>query len=178
MGMVALIGVSVALQLAAGVLAFRLIRVTGAAGSWVLIACGFWGMAARRVLSLVHTLHASSPTAVDVSFEVLGLLTSVAMLAGVFFVGPIFGELKAARERAERTAREKEELAEGLEEALASIKVLSGILPICASCKAIRDEHGEWKALETYVTDRTEAAFTHGLCPACRERLYPGLGKG
>jgi hypothetical protein len=52
------------------------------------------------------------------------------------------------------------------------VRQLEGILPICGFCKAIRDEHGEWQRLENYVSSRTEASFTHGLCPACTERHY------
>jgi hypothetical protein len=56
----------------------------------------------------------------------------------------------------------------------ARMRHLEGILPICASCKRIRDEHGVWHAVEAYVHDRSEAEFSHGICPACAHRLYPG----
>jgi hypothetical protein len=173
MGIAILVGASVVLQVTAGFLALRLIRLTGAAASWILIACGLWGMAARRAFSLQRVLQLGTAGVVDARFEVLGLVTSAAMVAGVCLIGPIFRELRTARERAEQAAREKEELAAGLQQAMASLKILSGILPICAACKSIRDEHGKWNALETYVRERTEAEFTHGLCPACRDRLYP-----
>src|SRR5688500_14351583 len=52
---------------------------------------------------------------------------------------------------------------------------LEGLLPICAGCKRIRDAVGAWVAVEEHVAARTEAAFTHGICPDCRHRLYPGL---
>jgi hypothetical protein len=52
---------------------------------------------------------------------------------------------------------------------------LQGLLPICAGCKKIRDDAGSWVAVEAYVSARTEAAFTHGICPECRQRLYPDL---
>ena len=52
---------------------------------------------------------------------------------------------------------------------------LEGLLPICAGCKRIRDTGGAWVAVEEYVAARTEAAFTHGICPDCKLRLYPGL---
>lgn len=54
-------------------------------------------------------------------------------------------------------------------------KILSGFIPICASCKNIRDEDGAWQPVETYVQKRTEAQFSHGLCPACIKKLYPYL---
>ena len=59
-----------------------------------------------------------------------------------------------------------------LKEALDSVKVLSGLLPICANCKSIRDDKGYWKAVEEYITDNTETHFSHSLCPACIDKLY------
>jgi PAS domain S-box-containing protein len=66
----------------------------------------------------------------------------------------------------ERTIRERDE-------ALKEVLTLRGLLPICANCKSIRDDQGAWQPIEKYVADRTEASFTHGICPECRERLYP-----
>ena len=60
-----------------------------------------------------------------------------------------------------------------LQEALDNVKVLIGLLPICANCKSIRNDKGYWKAVEEYITDNTEAHFSHSLCPACIEKLYP-----
>lgn len=54
-------------------------------------------------------------------------------------------------------------------------KVLSGFIPICASCKSIKDENGTWHDLEAYVQKRTDATFSHGVCPKCVEKLYPYL---
>lgn len=59
--------------------------------------------------------------------------------------------------------------------ALDQIKLLSGLLPICASCKNIRDDNGYWKQIETYIGEHSEANFTHGLCPECARKLYPDL---
>lgn len=53
------------------------------------------------------------------------------------------------------------------------MKYLEGILPICASCKKIRDDKGAWNQIEEYVRDRSEAEFSHGICPECAEKLYP-----
>jgi hypothetical protein len=52
-------------------------------------------------------------------------------------------------------------------------KILSGFIPICASCKKIKDEQGIWHPLEIYVQSRTEATFSHGICPDCVKKLYP-----
>lgn len=59
-----------------------------------------------------------------------------------------------------------------LEEALASVKTLRGLLPICANCKKIRDDQGYWKQIEVYIENHSEALFSHGLCPECAEALY------
>ena len=65
-----------------------------------------------------------------------------------------------------------------LQEALSKVKTLSGLLPICASCKKIRDDQGYWTQVEVYVRDHSDADFTHSICPECAARLYPGLYEG
>jgi len=64
---------------------------------------------------------------------------------------------------------------EELRKALAEIKILSGLLPICSSCKKIRDDQGYWTQLESYISEHSEAVFTHGCCPDCMKKLYPEL---
>jgi septal ring factor EnvC (AmiA/AmiB activator) len=64
---------------------------------------------------------------------------------------------------------------EKLERALISIKQLSGMIPICASCKKIRNDEGYWEQIEAYIRDHSEAEFSHSICPECAERLYPGF---
>jgi len=61
-----------------------------------------------------------------------------------------------------------------LEEALANVKRLRGLLPICASCKKIRDDQGYWKQIEVYIENHSEALFSHGVCPECADKLYAG----
>jgi len=63
------------------------------------------------------------------------------------------------------------------EKALLELKILSGLLPICASCKKIRDDKGYWNQIELYIRDRSEADFSHGICPDCAEKLYGHLKK-
>ena len=60
-----------------------------------------------------------------------------------------------------------------LKEALSEVKTLSGFLPICASCKNIRDDKGYWNQIETYIREHSEAEFSHGICPECARKLYP-----
>ena len=71
-----------------------------------------------------------------------------------------------------RTEDEREELIGKLQEALATVRTLSGLLPICSSCKKIRDDQGHWNQLETYILEHSEAEFTHGFCPDCLKSLY------
>lgn len=70
---------------------------------------------------------------------------------------------------------EREKLIVELREALDSIKTLKGLVPICASCKKIRDDQGYWEQIEIYIQDHSDAEFTHGLCPECGKKLYPDL---
>lgn len=64
-----------------------------------------------------------------------------------------------------------------LEDALREIKTLRGLIPICASCKKIRDDNGYWNHIESYISAHSEAEFTHGYCPSCIEKLYGHLRK-
>lgn len=73
-----------------------------------------------------------------------------------------------------RAAAEREALIAQLQEALSQVKKLSGLLPICAACKKIRDTHtDEWQSVDTYITKHSEATFTHGLCPECMKSYFP-----
>jgi PAS domain S-box-containing protein len=74
-----------------------------------------------------------------------------------------------------RAEEERERLLLELQQALAEVKTLSGLLPICASCKKIRDDSGYWQQIEMYIRDHSEAEFTHGLCHDCAAKLYPDL---
>jgi hypothetical protein len=62
-----------------------------------------------------------------------------------------------------------------LQQALAEVKTLNGLLPICASCKKIRDDQGYWQEVEQYIGSRTDADFSHGLCPECFKKLFPDI---
>jgi len=68
---------------------------------------------------------------------------------------------------------ERERLITELRETLGQVKMLRGLLPICASCKKIRDEHGTWNEIESYVRKHSEVNFSHGMCPDCMRGLYP-----
>ena len=70
---------------------------------------------------------------------------------------------------------ERENLILELQEALANVKKLSGLIPICSSCKKIRDDKGYWNQLEKYLLEHSDATLSHGLCPDCAKDLYPDV---
>ena len=84
----------------------------------------------------------------------------------------LLSSVKDITER-KRIEAERERLISERERALSEVKVLSGLLPICASCKKIRDEDGRWAPVESYVRTHSQADFSHGLCPECAHALYP-----
>jgi hypothetical protein len=94
-------------------------------------------------------------------FYALCLLTLVGLIGAVY-------ELRVIGLK----AREKK-LQARVAEAVARVKVLSGLLPICASCKKVRDDKGYWNQIETYIRDHSDTQFSHGLCPDCVRKLYP-----
>ena len=64
-----------------------------------------------------------------------------------------------------------------LQDAVNEVKILSGVLPICANCKVIRNDQDEWVQLETYLNDRSQAKFTHGICPSCQQEVFSQITK-
>jgi DNA-binding response OmpR family regulator len=83
-------------------------------------------------------------------------------------------ELKARINVGERILRLQAELAarvKELELALANVKLLQGLLPICCYCKKIRNDQNYWQQVDTYISDHSEAQFTHGICPECRDKI-------
>lgn len=84
------------------------------------------------------------------------------------------GTLADITER-KQAQEEREKLFHELETALADVKTLSGLVPICANCKKIRDDGGFWTQLEAYIQTRTNAQFSHGICPDCARELYPDV---
>jgi PAS domain S-box-containing protein len=290
---------SILFQLSATVLALKLISVTRRTTAWLLLASAIALMTVRRVDSLVHILSGRTIGPDEVIFETVGLVLSVLMFAGVYYIRPLFAEIvrageehrsmsehlkilteeqrlllehtrdfiyrhdaqgiityispavekitgytreewrthysahytdneankagiagtnemlktgKAgasyrvevkhknggtvwleankqpylidgkvagfigvARDITKRVAmeEERENLIAELQDALGNIKTLKGLLPICASCKKIRDDQGYWQQIEAYVSDHSDAEFSHGICPECAQRLYP-----
>lgn len=126
-----------------------------------------------------------TPIVILTAYETPGLLTqATAAGIGAYLIKPPkaqeldraiaiaiarFNDLVELRRlNAELHARNEE-----LQTMLAQVKTLSGLLPICASCKKIRDDHGYWQQVEVYLSQHTDADFSHGLCPDCAHKLYP-----
>jgi AmiR/NasT family two-component response regulator len=129
--------------------------------------------------------HCPTPVVVLTAFDTQDLVKEASMAGvGAYLVKPpTLSELQ--RGVAIATARfddlvelrrlnaELDERNRELEKALADVKTLSGLLPICSSCKKICDDDGQWQDVAVYVRERTQADFTHSLCPECLIKLYP-----
>ena len=89
----------------------------------------------------------------------------------------LFGSVLGTLYKRKHIEMEREKLIAELQEALSKIKTLHGLLPICASCKNIRDDKGYWSQIESYISSHSEAEFTHCICPKCTKKLYPELYK-
>jgi PAS domain S-box-containing protein len=284
---------SIVLQLAAAVLSLRLIVVTGRLRAWIFVSLAISLMAVRRLISLSWLFTGRTPPPLELGFELVGLVTSVLMLAGIALIRPLFQSFRdseaavrrlgeerllllentrdivyrhdnrgvftyvspscervtgytpeqwrrhyvsfhtdnplnsravVATEEALHTGKEqpsyeveifdsagarlwleinerpyleqgtvagligvardvtqrklataaRERIFGELQEALANIKTLRGFLPICASCKKIRDDSGYWNQLESYLREHADVEFSHGICPDCAGRLYAG----
>lgn len=100
------------------------------------------------------------------------LLTNRAVVIGTIWIMVYY-----SRQRRTAEAREWETFL-ALQESLHEIKILRGIIPICAACKRIRTDSGSWQQIEVYIRDHSEAEFSHGLCAECFRRLYPDYSGG
>lgn len=98
-------------------------------------------------------------------------VNSVELLARVTSALALKHEMDCRKERESELRRSNDELQRALKE----VKVLRGLIPICASCKKIRNDGGFWQQLEEYLRDHSEAEFSHGLCQPCVKKLYPGV---
>jgi hypothetical protein len=81
-------------------------------------------------------------------------------------------KLKLEIEERKLAQIEKDKIIVELKDALLKVKTLSGLLPICATCKKIRDDNGYWNQIESYIKVHSEAEFSHGICPECSDKLY------
>ena len=104
-------------------------------------------------------------------FDALSLTIIVSPLLYLFLYRPL---IRHIRER-KKAEEERERVIVDLREALSKVKTLSGLLPICMSCKKIRDDKGYWNQLEAYISEYSDAEFSHSICPECARKLYPEL---
>ena len=109
-------------------------------------------------------------------FAIFGiLLIWFAFFGG--FVSNLRRRLGEQNKKIKKDQIEKDNLIVELKAALSKVKTLSGLVPICASCKKIRDDRGYWKQIELYIRDHSEAQFSHSICPDCAKKLYPKIYK-
>lgn len=168
MGLATIVGLSLFFQLITIYYSLRLIFVTGINKAWLLLSVGLTTMGVRRLMTFIDMLYPHTTVAEITIYEIVGLIGSAIMLGGVIFIKPVFLSIKAAEQ-------EQRKLAEKLQDALSNVKTLKGMLPICASCKKIRDDKGYWNQIESYIHTHTEAEFSHGICPDCARKLYPEI---
>lgn len=162
----------------------RLVDVNSAAAKLLGVVPGrLIGQAARLVLApwpeaprLLKNRESDQPECVDITLA--GRTYEARTLPLREKLGAQRGWLLILRDvtEARRASVEREQLIGQLQQALAQVKTLSGLLPICAGCKRIRDDAGYWSQIETYISDHSEAKFTHGLCPECTLKYFPGIG--
>jgi two-component system, cell cycle sensor histidine kinase and response regulator CckA len=105
---------------------------------------------------------------IDVSVAISPIKDSLGQVAGASIIARDVTELK-------RSEAERLQLIAELTETLAKVRALSGLLPMCASCKKIRNDDGYWEQVETFIRNHSSADFTHSICPQCADRLYPDL---
>jgi hypothetical protein len=146
-------------------------------GIWLLQVALMWitsRWANRRQILVIAVLCSTftalafwwSPNAgVETWISATNLLLSVGAVCAIAHTAILQRTAEEARRRASEQAAASE----------AQIKILAGLLPICSSCKKIRNEDGEWEQLEAYISTRSEARFSHGFCKPCMAQLYPDL---
>ena len=98
-------------------------------------------------------------------------VTSVELLARAASALALKKEMDCRKTREEELRRSND----ALQKAMGEVKVLRGLIPICASCKKIRNDGGFWQQLEEYIGEHSEAEFSHGICQPCVKKLYPGV---
>jgi K+-sensing histidine kinase KdpD len=102
----------------------------------------------------------------------IGLFQTAIFVAASAVMAKLGGEYRIRRWQAEKTAEQLRQTLTERDAALEKVSVLTGLLPVCAACKSIRDQNGNWRRMEEYLSEHSKAKFTHGMCPACMEEWY------
>lgn len=125
----------------------------------------------------LHNRFLGSLEVADLSLLVILRRAMPSVLAGVFALGllVVAGWSLALRQAVKRQTAALQATIVELEGALAEVKQLSGLIPMCAGCKKVRDDSGYWEAVEAYLGRHLEAQFTHGLCPDCVKIYFPAF---
>lgn len=100
---------------------------------------------------------------------------TVIRLASFMIIGLALSKIRQLLDQQFKLSKDLNQSILELQKASSEIKTLSGLLPICASCKKIRDDNGYWNQIESYISDHSEAEFSHGICPECMKKLYPDV---
>jgi hypothetical protein len=128
--------------------------------------------AGRLAGGIASVLSASLWLIVDVASQPAGIPLAIEFWnAGIRLLAFLAFAFSFARVR--ELLEVERELSRRLQESLGEVRELSGLLPICAACKKIRNDEGYWQQIETYIGTHSRAEFTHGICPGCARRLYP-----
>lgn len=143
---------------------------------YIILSIIFFGLLAVKFCSGKETLAFSANVLLTNYSHWAVYIMCIAIFFAVMFVA-IHNYRKTMTLLIDKIRHQRDELTktnETLIEAAQNVKKLSGLLPICASCKKIRDDKGYWNQIELYIKQHSEADFSHSLCPACLESLYPG----
>jgi hypothetical protein len=141
---------------------------------WLIIGAAFGYFVFHPLIHLISVAHfygeSSEPlyivSEILSAYSVSMLPWSLAFMVLNALIGLFWGKIKQAD-------KDKSNVIMELQEALVKVKALSGLLPICAACKKIRDDQGYWNQIEAYLKEHSEAEFSHSICPECVGKLYP-----
>ena len=141
---------------------------------WLIAGAAFGYIILHPIIHLIAAAHffGEYPQAVRYTLDVKSAFSasmlpwSIAFMVLSALIGLCWGKIR-------QIDKEKSKLIVELQKALAEVKTLSGFLPICASCKKIRDDRGYWNKIEVYIEKHSAVEFTHGICPQCARKLYP-----
>ncbi|MBU0678726.1 MAG: methyl-accepting chemotaxis protein [Verrucomicrobia bacterium] len=144
----------------------------------VVLALVFGNLVSRRFVKGIHALIVACRNMADGRhMKELDIRTGDEFDSLIEAFNTMSGKLNHSRKELEESNEQLEnrvrERTRELQESLDRVKQLSGLLPICANCKSIRDDKGYWRQVEGYLQEHSEAVFTHGICPKCMKALYP-----